>query len=389
MVSVRRGDSLSGMATDARVFYLYRYLRFNTRKPAIDSGLPLTTVLNRYTLLDILRKAVKDEHVVTGKQVSHYEEQSDGRVDVYFSDGSKTSGDVLVASDGIHSNVRKQMRLNESAVYSGYTCYTATCDFEIEDIDTVGYQVYLGFGQYFVASDVGNGQTQWYAFQKQDAGQEDTSGRMKENLLEAFDGWSDDVLARFLATKEEDIEQRDIYDRRPIFKWVQGSTALLGDSAHAMQPNMGQGGCQAIEDAYVLASELSSTDDIATALRRYESKRVNRAAAIHGFARSAAMMTATWRPYIGSDPYDFYKYIPGMMKFWETIEQFKIPHPGKVIGQIAMMLSIDFILNYIACANPVVEEDRAPYCQVPGIGAPLRKIPLKAFKMKGIPGFAN
>merc|ERR1712072_409362 len=72
-----------------------------------------------------------------------------------------------------------------------------------------------------------------------------------------FEGWDADVLARLEASLEEQIEQRDIFDRKPVLSWVKGNAALIGDSAHAMQPNMGQGGRQAIEDAYVLADQLS------------------------------------------------------------------------------------------------------------------------------------
>ena len=50
--------------------------------------------------------------------------------------------------------------------------------------------------------------------------------------------------------------RRDIYDRPPVFKWTKNNVILLGDSAHAMQPNLGQGGCMAIEDAYQLAKDL-------------------------------------------------------------------------------------------------------------------------------------
>jgi len=391
------------------------YVRFDTRKPAKKDGLPLTLVLNRYVLLDILKNAINPSNINLGKRVVSYTEQVDqkGRkeVEVHFDDGTSTTGDVVIAADGINSSVRKQMDPKvQDATYSGYTCYTATCDFELEDIEEIGYQVYLGYGQYFVASDVGGGQTQWYAFRKQDAGNPDTSNNVRQNLLDMFEGWDEHVLARLVATKEEEIEQRDIYDRKPVLSWVKGNAALIGDSAHAMQPNMGQGGCQAIEDAYVLADQLSRCNtsilasssnargggeeeeegiSIDQALKNYERKRCMRAAAIHGFARSAALMTTTWRPYIGSDPYDFYKYIPGAMAFWAFMEKLKIPHPGKIAGQIAMMSTIDMILEYIACGNPVEEKDRVAYCQVPGIGVPKRNIPKNAFDMKGIPGFAK
>ena len=68
---------------------------------------------------------------------------------------------------------------------------------------------------------------------------------------------------------------RAAYDRAPevLRGWTDGSVGLLGDAAHAMTPNLGQGACQAIEDAWVLARCLTEGDDVVPALRRYESER--------------------------------------------------------------------------------------------------------------------
>ena len=81
-----------------------------------------------------------------------------------------------------------------------------------------------------------------YGFNKEVAGGTDEAGMRKAQLLKLFGHWNDDVVDLIKATPEDDILRRDIYDRAPIFTWARGRVALLGDSAHAMQPNLGQGG---------------------------------------------------------------------------------------------------------------------------------------------------
>eukprot|EP00983_Pelagomonas_calceolata_P103786 1158953-Pelagomonas_calceolata.AAC.3 len=128
------------------------------------------------------------------------------------------------------------------------------------------------------------------------------------------------------ATPEADVLRRDVYDRPPIFRWAEGRVALLGDSAHAMQPNLGQGeagpqpqpdpgvphghagGCMAIEDAHELACSLGATVSKVAAqgqgrqavpvrktLKEYQKERILRVAAIHGMAGMAAFMASTYK----------------------------------------------------------------------------------------------
>ena len=132
-----------------------------------------------------------------------------------------------------------------------------------------------------------------------------------------------------------------------------------------------------------------STKGITRALKKYEVRRRMRAAAVMGFARMAALMACTYRPYLGSSPYKLYEKIPGMMTFWKNVEKLKIPHPGRVVGQIMMMVSIDIILEYIAGGGKVKQSERAPYCQVPGVSIPKRSVSEDDFRMKGFPGVAR
>merc|ERR1711881_287436 len=95
------------------------------------------------------------------------------------------------------------------------------------------------------------------------------------------------------ATREDEIEQRDLYDRPPssLKPWSVGPVGLLGDSVHAMMPNLGQGGCQAIEDAIVVAEELkglTSRTEADIALTNYRNRRLVRSAAVQGLSRFAS-----------------------------------------------------------------------------------------------------
>ncbi|GAB4819653.1 hypothetical protein N2152v2_006699 [Parachlorella kessleri] len=333
------------------------YVKFDTYHPAIKQGLPATRVICRHTLQWILADTVRDlggdNVIVNDVHVVDYAEKVDpasGKktVQAICADGRVFEGDMLVGADGIWSKVRTKMVGHTEAFYSDYTCFTGISDFTPPDIDVVAYRVFLGNGQYFVSSDVGGGKMQWYAFHKEPPGMAgDKEGCRKQRLVELFGGWSHMVLDLIRATPEEDILRRDIYDRAPIFKWSEGRVALLGDSAHAMQPNLGQGGCMAIEDAYQLVLEISKGADKAAAagkgsinveevLHSYFKKRVMRVSSIHGFARFAANMASTYKSYLGEGL--------GPLSW---IQKFKIPHPGKLAGQPLIKLSMPPMLGWI------------------------------------------
>jgi zeaxanthin epoxidase len=201
-----------------------------------------------------------------------------------------------------------------------------------------------------VSSDVGGGKQQWYAFHCEAAGGTDEEGTRKARLLSIFGHWCDDVTDLIRNTPESDVLRRDIYDRPPIFTWSRGRVALLGDSAHAMQPNLGQGGCMAIEDAYTLAAELTNALDAAggvpsaarlpAALQTYENKRKLRVGTIHGMARLAAEMASTYKAYLGEGL--------GPLSF---IEKLHIPHPGSVSGKVVMQFAMPFVLDWVLGGN--------------------------------------
>jgi 2-polyprenyl-6-methoxyphenol hydroxylase-like FAD-dependent oxidoreductase len=95
-------------------------------------------------------------------------------------------------------------------------------------------------------------------------------------LAELFRGWHRPIEALIAASTEESILRNDIYDIDPLQRFANGRVALLGDAAHPMTPNMGQGACQAIGDGVVLAALLKSSPRIEAALLEYERRRLAR-----------------------------------------------------------------------------------------------------------------
>jgi zeaxanthin epoxidase len=359
------------------------------------------------------------------------------KVAVTLADGRAFEADLLVGADGIRSRVRRLLRLGPDATpaataaavsplasadaesdaaaapppssspapparappsdgrhhsgdprdaptYAGYTCYTGISEFTPPDIDVVGYRVFLGNRKYFVSSDVGQGRMQWYAFHAEPAGGDDADGQRKARLLRLFGHWCPDVVDLIKATPEADVLRRDIYDRPPILSWGSGRVMLLGDSAHAMQPNLGQGGCMAIEDAFELgeivraqlaaaeeerrrgagdqaaaappSSPLPPPFDAPRVRREYESRRIVRAGAIHGMARAAAVMASTYKAHLGEGL--------GPAGEWAA-QHLKIPHPGRVAGQAVLSLTMPLVLEWVLGGNcAALERARVPACRL-------------------------
>jgi len=269
------------------------FATFDLATPAAARGQKPSVVIDRPVLQQILLDQVGD-CLTMGQEVVGCERSASGAVAGVLADGTTLETDLLVGSDGLRSKMRDVVSpdVGEPS-WSGYTCFAAIAYTVPADIKEVGYKVFLGRRKYFVSVDVGGGRIQWYAFLNIPPGALPDECKRGEPAIEflrdEFEGWSHEVFELLDTTPFEEIEQRDLYDRPPQVTWSSGRVCLLGDAAHPMMPNLGQGGCMAIEDAFVLGRELRGVGhdraQVPLALKRYNQNRVLRAAAVQGMSR--------------------------------------------------------------------------------------------------------
>ena len=135
-----------------------------------------------------------------------------------------------------------------------------------------------GAGKRFGFIPLTRGRVSWFAVANAlEGAREENAEQEKRRVLDLVSTCHAPARAVVEATEASAIMCADMYDRPVLTAWSQGRITLVGDAAHPMTPNLGQGACQAIEGAYFLAESLKSARTIASALQRYEAQRIKRA----------------------------------------------------------------------------------------------------------------
>jgi 2-polyprenyl-6-methoxyphenol hydroxylase-like FAD-dependent oxidoreductase len=228
---------------------------------------------HRSMLHAFLLDAVGPGTVMTGARVEAFE-QDEARAHVVLESGERVDTELLVGADGLHSAVRSQLVGDGAPRYSGYTSWRGVTPSGAVPVQANVSESW-GRGARFGIVPIGFGEIYWFATaDAAPGGRDEDVGR---ELLQRFKGWHEPIARIIAATPGERIVRTDICDRDPILEWHRGRVVLLGDAAHPMTPNLGQGAGQAIEDTVVLDACLSAGGSLEEALTTYERRRVARA----------------------------------------------------------------------------------------------------------------
>jgi 2-polyprenyl-6-methoxyphenol hydroxylase-like FAD-dependent oxidoreductase len=248
-------------------------------------GVPVGVIVHRADLLRELAAGLDRGHIRCGARCVSIESSADG-VRARFADGQEASADFLVGADGLHSVVRAHLHGSAKPRYAGYTCWRGVAHLEVRDPPPgLSFETW-GPGARFSVHRCGPGRLIWYATRNVSEGGVDSAAGRKADVQALFRNWHAPIPEVIEATPGPEILRNDIVDRLPMANWGRGRVTLLGDAAHPTTPNLGQGACQAIEDAVCLAATLAKARDVEPALRHYEQGR---------YPRTAAITNESWR----------------------------------------------------------------------------------------------
>jgi len=241
--------------------------------------------LHRADLQQVLLSALPSDCVHLGEQFVDFKQTARG-VTSQFATSRTASGDALIGADGLRSRVRAQLIGDGEPVYRGYQCWRGVCNHPAREIltETLGAGIRVG------VLPLGRRGTAWWCCANEAESGNEESGGAKASLLRWIGNWHQPIPDVIGATDQTAIIKTGIYDRQPVKRLSQGCGTLLGDAAHPTTPNMGQGGCMAIEDAVVLARCLSNCSDPARAFRVYERIRYARTARVTKISRYFGLM---------------------------------------------------------------------------------------------------
>lgn len=197
-----------------------------------------------------------------------------GTVEVRLKSGECVEGDLLVGADGLRSSVRRQLLGDGDPIYMGATIWRAVVDADGIPIEPGQGINWVGRGAEFLAFHLADRRIYWAGVTKEPEGARAGPDGHKGDLAERFGAWQQPIPELIAATGEDTILRNDMYDRPPVRSWSRGRVTLLGDAAHPMTPNAGQGACLALEDAVALAECIAQRSELREAFELYESRRL-------------------------------------------------------------------------------------------------------------------
>lgn len=247
-------------------------------------SVPSSVALHRADLQSTLLHALPASSIKLDHSLVSFEQHSD-KVIAKFANEQSIEVDFLIGADGIHSDVRTQLLGDDQPRYHGYTVWRGISAATPNSVPPAAAIEIHGHGKRFGIGPIGGGRIGWWASSNSTGQQHPATENAQHELLRLFEDWYHPAVQLIEETPAHRILTTAACDREPTRRWGKQRVTLLGDAIHPTTPNLGQGGCLAIEDAMVLARCFQKYRATEEALRKYEGCRYKRTAAITKYSR--------------------------------------------------------------------------------------------------------
>lgn len=231
----------------------------------------------RADLQQLLMETFGLENIKLGMKMTEIEDQSK-YVNIHFADGSQIKADLLIGADGTHSITRKFVLGHQvERRYAGYVNWNGLVQIDEKIAPAQQWTTYVGEGKRVSLMPVAENRFYFFFDVPVEAGLPNQRDQYKTELKKYFKDWCSPVHQLIDRLDEQKTNRVEIHDIEPFMNFYKGRVVLLGDAAHSTTPDIGQGGCQAMEDAIYLARALQiNTFGLSDALERYQNKRNDR-----------------------------------------------------------------------------------------------------------------
>ncbi|MCH7393902.1 FAD-dependent urate hydroxylase HpxO [Acinetobacter dispersus] len=231
----------------------------------------------RADLQQLLMQQFGLEDIQLGMKMTAIETHQDD-VTVHFQDGSQTTADLLIGADGTHSLTRQfVLGYQIERRYAGYINWNGLVEVDETIAPAMQWTTYIGEGKRVSLMPVAQNRFYFFFDVPLAAGLTNDREYYKQELKAHFQDWCQPVQKLIDCLDQQKTNRVEIHDIEPFMDFYRGRVVLLGDAAHSTTPDIGQGGCQAMEDAIYLARALQiNTFGLDDALTRYQNKRNDR-----------------------------------------------------------------------------------------------------------------
>ena len=234
--------------------------------------------VSRAELQNMLMDAFGRQDIQLGKKMVSIKDKGQ-HVEIGFQDGSTASAALLIGADGTHSMTRQYVLGKQvERRYAGYVNWNGLVEISEDLAPAQQWTTFVGEGKRASLMPVAEHRFYFFFDVPLPAGLENQRSEYKILLKQYFSGWCSQVQCLIDSIDEQKTNRVEIHDIEPFNQFYKGRVVILGDAAHSTTPDIGQGGCQAMEDAVYLARALQiNTLGLEDALKRYQNKRNERA----------------------------------------------------------------------------------------------------------------